>query len=104
MCTGLPVPDDLNSKIDFSRHDDRFDLLGFPTIPTRPILSLSSLGRIKFLAAEPLPETLGVFCFGEAIHVEPFLIEHRMASAAQAEVFAEFMNLLVAAAFAKTRR
>ena len=55
-------------------------------------------------SAEALNEFLSISGVGEAVHVEPLAIEHGVAATAQAQVLTEFMDLLVAAALAKTRR
>ena len=59
---------------------------------------------MKLLATESMQELLSIIGVSEAVDVEPFLIEHGMAATAQTQIFTELMNLLVAAALAKTRR
>ena len=45
-----------------------------------------------------------MLALGEAVHMEPSLIEHRMAPIAQTQVLAELMNLVIAAALAEPSR
>ena len=60
---------------------------------------------IELLAAEPLQEFIGIRGILKTINVEPFpIVEHGMTSRAKRQIFAELVNLFVAATFATPRR
>ena len=73
--------------------------------PTRPITPLPSLFRIKLVATEPQSEFIGVLQLFEAVNVKPLAVmKHGMAAGAERQLFAEVVNLIVAAAFTEPRR
>ena len=70
-------------------------------IPTRPVAPPSPFVGIEPLAAEPLLELLRVGGIRETINVVPsVIVMHCVAAAAQRQILAELMNLVVADALA----
>ena len=70
-----------------------------------PIASLSSLAGVEFLAPEALLELFSVSWIRETVDMKPLSsIVDCMTTAAECEISAELMNLVVTAALTSARR